>query len=129
MATRTFYIPDLIKLSNWPWPAILSPHYESVRRASQEWMESYKLLPSEALDAFNRCDFALIMSYTNHFATEEHVRIAADICQWYFLYDEFSDVMDTSATRELSDTLLLAMRNPYDPLPAGSHKLGVLTQE
>lgn len=108
--SRSFYIPDLIKLSKWPWPAALSPYYESVRKASQEWMESYNLLPSEALDAFNRCDFAMIMAYTNHFATEEHLRITADLCQWYFLYDESSDVMDGPAARALSDTLLLAMR-------------------
>lgn len=110
MSSRSFYIPDLIELSKWPWPAVLSPYYDSVRHASQKWMESYNLLPAESLDAFNRCDFAMIMSYTNSFATEEHVRIAADICQWYFLYDESSDVMDGPATRELSDTLLLAMR-------------------
>jgi len=125
----TFTIPNLIELAKWPFPVVRNPHYESVHRASTEWMESYHLLKAEALDAFNRCDFPLVMSLTNPYVTEEHLRIAADICQWFFLYDEFSDVMDGVGTKALSDTLVLSMRNPFDPLPAGSHKLGELTQD
>lgn len=48
---------------------------------------------------------------------------------FYFVYDEYTDVMDRKGVRELSDIVMDALQNPHTPRPDGESVVGELARQ
>lgn len=51
---KMFYLPDT--MANWPWPRLISPHYEAVKIEAEAWFRSFKAVDPGTLKEFNKCD-------------------------------------------------------------------------
>jgi Delta6-protoilludene synthase len=47
----------------------------------------------------------------------------------FFVYDEYTDVMDVDGAREVARIVGDAFRNPSTPRPPGEHFLGELSRQ
>jgi len=107
----TITLPDLS--AGWPWERTINPHFESAAAASLEWLESYHVLEPKAQAAFNRCKFALLASLAYPLVDAEHLRLSCDLMNWFFVFDEVTDIENGEAARETSDICIGALRCVY----------------
>lgn len=59
----------------------------------------------------------------------EHVRIASDMINLIFLFDDHTDELDASKTQAWVDIALDAMKNPATPRPEGEGFIGELFRQ
>ena len=102
------FLPDLTV--NWPFERTQNPYYESALAASIQWVESFRALDPKAQNKFNRCKFALLTSLAYPRVGPDHLRLACDLMNWFFVFDEISDVADGPFVRELAATLVGILR-------------------
>ncbi|KAF5335276.1 hypothetical protein D9758_016241 [Tetrapyrgos nigripes] len=123
---ETFTLPDL--LENWPFDHTPNPHDEIVRE-SAEWTESYKAFNEKAQEAFNRCNFGYFASLAYARAKGGHYRVACDLMNLFFVFDELSDeATGEEAARQAAD-IMNALRHPEVIPPEGDSILGAMTRD
>ena len=44
-------------LEDWPWPRVINPLYEEVKKESDAWFQSFKALSGRSQYAFDKCNF------------------------------------------------------------------------
>ncbi|KAF9528055.1 terpenoid synthase [Crepidotus variabilis] len=127
MSQQRFTLPDI--LLNWPSASHISPFYEDAKRASSTWVESFSPFDRKGQDAFNACDLNLLaaLAYSNRNA--EFVRVGCDFMNLIFVFDEYTDVAEPIVARQLTETVLDAMRNPKKTSRHGEHLLGEMTRQ
>jgi hypothetical protein len=47
----------------------------------------------------------------------------------FYIFDEFTDKVDSKATRAYAEIVVGALRNPHFERPAGESKLGEITRQ
>ncbi|KAF3761522.1 terpenoid synthase [Cryphonectria parasitica EP155] len=124
MAVR---ISDL--LVDWPWTRKVSPFYEECRRESWAWFEGFKAFSPKAQKAFYEGDFSLLAAMAYPTIDKEGLRVACDLMQVFFAFDEYSDVSDEIDTRKQADALIDALQNPVAPRPEGEWIGGEITRQ
>ncbi|KAG1793407.1 isoprenoid synthase domain-containing protein [Suillus plorans] len=90
---KTIYLPDT--MVNWPWPRTINPHYEDVKAEVNASFRDFKALSPNSQEAFNKCDF-------------EHFRIACDLMNLFFIYDEYTDFENDALTKNMADIVFWA---------------------
>ncbi|CAA7262204.1 unnamed protein product [Cyclocybe aegerita] len=123
MSEQQYTLPDL--LQNWPWNRHLSPYYEEAKRESSAWVESFKPFDQDGQRAF---DAYLLASLTYSHGSREFVRLGCDLMNFYFVYDEYTDVSDSAVADRLANIVIDAMRNPENSSQSGDHLLGKMTK-
>lgn len=108
MPPTTVTLPNLA--AGWPIERRINPHFESVAADSLKWLESYNAFRPKAQASFNRCKFALLAALSYPLVDAEHLRLACDLMNWFFVFDEYTDVTNGDATREISDITIGALR-------------------
>ncbi|KAF9033606.1 isoprenoid synthase domain-containing protein [Panaeolus papilionaceus] len=123
------YIPDL--LVNWPWKKIRNPHLASVEGASVQWIESLELFESKQLRKFKSCKFDLLGALVGPLDTPEHLRIVCDLMNFYFAYDEYTDVTDKETARKITEDVMNILRGEEidSDAPHSCKPLNKMTQE
>ncbi|THH07387.1 hypothetical protein EW146_g9336, partial [Bondarzewia mesenterica] len=122
-----FHLPDV--LAHWPWVRSINPLYEEVRDESAAWVESFKLFSEKAQKAFNRCDFSLLAALGYPDFDKDRLRTCADVMNFFFIFDAFSDVEDEVGVRAQRDIIMDALKNPHKPRPEGESILGEITRQ
>jgi hypothetical protein len=59
----------------------------------------------------------------------ELVRSTCDLMHLFFVYDEYTDVMDRESAPEIADIVIDALRNPSVPRPPNECFLGELSRQ
>ncbi|KAK1834411.1 terpenoid synthase [Podospora conica] len=126
-ATQWIRIPD--NLAAWPWPRAVNPHMEECSAASDAWLQQFNVFSPRAQAAFNRCQFGLLASLGYPTLNKDGCRVACDLMNLFFVFDEKSDVADEHETRYQADCIMDALRNPEKPRPAGEWVGGLITQQ
>jgi hypothetical protein len=103
---------------------------ESVASASFQWLESFNAFTPKAQAKFNCCKFPLLAALAYPDVDAEHLRLACDLMNFFFAFDEYTDVTDGDATREIANMVVDIFRDPVKPLPESSKALplGELTR-
>ncbi|KAH7930432.1 terpenoid synthase [Leucogyrophana mollusca] len=110
-----FYFPDT--MAAWPWPRTINSHFEEVKVASDTWFRNFKAFSPQSQKSFDRCDFDRFGALAYPRASKEHLRTACDLIKVFFVIDEYTDVENATATREMVEVVLDALKNPYTPRP------------
>lgn len=58
----------------------------------------------------------------------DFVRLGCDLMNFYFVYDEYTDVGDVSVAKTLASTVISAMKNP-EAKHDNPHILGEMTRQ
>ncbi|THU98276.1 terpenoid synthase [Dendrothele bispora CBS 962.96] len=117
-AQTYFTLPDL--LSNWPFDHEANP---------AQWTESYGAFDERAQDAFNRCNFGYFASLAYTRAREGHYRVACDLMNLFFVFDELSDEASGDIAAQQAVDIMNALRYP-DVIPSGGDSvLGAMTRD
>lgn len=107
MITR-IQLPDL--LAEWPFMPTFNPYHDIVCEESSKWIESYHAFDAKAQSAFNRCNFGFFATLAYPHADPAHFRVACDLMNYFFVFDEFSDRTDGASVREMSAIIKDALR-------------------
>ncbi|KAF9481630.1 terpenoid synthase [Pholiota conissans] len=126
MSEIQYRIPDL--LQSWPWGRLLSPYYADAKRESSAWVESFRPFDRRGQKSFNACDLNLLASLTYSNRNKEFVRLGCDLMNFYFVYDEYTDVADPIFAGKIASMVIEAMRYPDRCSPA-SHILVGMTRD
>ncbi|KAI0675633.1 terpenoid synthase [Trametes maxima] len=125
--SRLIQLPNT--MSSWPMPRRVNPLYEEVSARSAEWVRSFQAFSLESQRAFDLCDFGLLASLAYPNVDEDHLRVGCDLMNVFFVFDEYTDVMDASGTQELADIIIDAVKNPGRPRPSGESVVGEITRQ
>ncbi|PPR02301.1 hypothetical protein CVT24_011639 [Panaeolus cyanescens] len=113
MSSTQFRLPVL--LLNWPWTRRLSPHYEQAKRDSSAWVESFKPFGAKGQRAFNACDLNLLASLAYSARDDpDFIRLGCDLMNFYFVYDEYTDIATPEEAGRLASTVITAMKTPSE---------------
>ncbi|KAK7448143.1 hypothetical protein VKT23_013902 [Stygiomarasmius scandens] len=121
-----FTLPDL--LDNWPFDHNPNPNDDIVQQ-SAKWTESYDAFDAKAQDAFNRCNFGYFSSLAYSRASGLHYRVACDLMNLFFVFDELSDEASGDVAAQQAADIMNALRHP-DIIPTeGDSILGAMTRD
>ncbi|PPQ64032.1 hypothetical protein CVT24_008845 [Panaeolus cyanescens] len=108
-----YTIPDL--LSTWPWQRVINADLENVRGDSVKWIESLGLFEPRQLAKFKRCDFDLLGALIGRLDSKDHLRILCDLMNFYFAFDEYTDVTDEQTARVITGDVMNILRGQKVP--------------
>ncbi|KAH9923432.1 terpenoid synthase [Epithele typhae] len=116
-------------LAVWPYPRRINPHYETVSLESATWFRGFHAFNSCSQRAFDSCDFDLLTALTYPSLSKEHLRVASDTMNAFFVFDEYTDTLPGDSVRVLADITMDAMLHPEKPRPATESILGEITRQ
>ncbi|KAH8585340.1 terpenoid synthase [Bisporella sp. PMI_857] len=124
---QSIYIPDT--MAHWPWPRSINPNYEVCMAESNVWLKTFDVFTPKAQAAFSRCEFGLLASLGYPKLNKDGCRVACDLMNLFFVFDEKSDLSGEHETRYQADCIMDALRNPHKLRPEGEWIGGRVTQE
>ncbi|KAF8174884.1 terpenoid synthase [Pholiota molesta] len=129
MVEIQYRIPDLLR--SWPWERRLSPYYVDAKRESSAWVESFHPFDQRGQKAFNACDLSTLAilyhtSYSDIY--RQFVRLGCDLMNFYFVYDEYTDVADPVSAEHMANMVMEVMKYPKEQSHA-SHILVDMAQQ
>lgn len=71
----------------------------------------------------------ILMTFCYSAALSAFVRLGCDLMNFYFIYDEYTDIADEHAASQMAQSVLDVMKNPGAELDASSHLLARMTKE
>jgi len=116
-------------LTVWPWERRLNPHYPEVKAESDAWVQSFKPFEPEEQKKFDLCNLSLLACLTYQMTDKDLARLGCDLMNFYFVYDEYTDVMDKDGAQRAHDIVMDAFRNPSVPRPQGESFLGEMARQ
>jgi len=118
-----------IPLANWPWQRRLNPHYLEVKAESDAWVQSFHPFEPKEQKKFDLCNLSLLACLTYQMDNRDLARLGCDLMNFYFVYDEYTDVMDKAGAQHIADIVMDAFRNPTTPRPEGESFLGEMARQ
>ncbi|PPQ85717.1 hypothetical protein CVT25_002468 [Psilocybe cyanescens] len=115
MSSTQFIIPDL--LVNWPWLRVIDPNLQQVTDEANEWVESLDLFDPSQFKKFKGCDFNRLGALVGHLQGKEHLRISCDLMNFYFAFDEYTDLADKDEAMKISKDVMNTFKHtevPFD---------------
>lgn len=85
----------------------------------------FRYIPTAA----HTCNQGLIASLAYPLASKEHLRTGCDLMNFFFVFDEYTDLEDEHQVRVLSDIVMDALRNPGVPRPEGECIIGEIARQ
>ncbi|KAI0056034.1 terpenoid synthase [Artomyces pyxidatus] len=122
-----FRLPDT--LAGWPWPRAINPYHDEVKAECEKWVHSFNALGPKSQVAFDQCNICLLGSLSNPHLDRESLRTACEVLILSFLFDEFTDRVNSDQAREYGDIVMDALRNPHKPRPKGECILGEIFRQ
>ncbi|KAF4609589.1 hypothetical protein D9613_012270 [Agrocybe pediades] len=108
-----FIIPDL--LSTWPWQRVSNPMWREIDEQANAWVQSFGLFEPSQFEKFKMCDFNLLGSMIGTVETKDHLRISCDLMNFYFAFDEYTDMASKDEARKIARDVMDAFRNTEKP--------------
>ncbi|KAF7373866.1 Terpene cyclase [Mycena sanguinolenta] len=110
-ATQTIYLPNPLKDVSWPWGRRMNPFYDEVKKEADNWFLSLECFDEKSTNSFVRCDFARMAALCYPDMTREEYRVACDMFTLFFVFDEFTDIVDGKGAQELADLTVQPLKN------------------
>ncbi|KAF9556629.1 terpenoid synthase [Agrocybe pediades] len=108
MTTQEYLIPDLLR--EWPWERKLHPSYPEIKAEVSAWIESLRPFSRRGQKAYNDCDFNLLASLTySAREAKDFLRVGCDLMNFYFVYDEFTDISHPQEAEKLAEEVIRVM--------------------
>ncbi|KAF8159217.1 terpenoid synthase [Crassisporium funariophilum] len=104
-----YTIPDL--LATWPWPQSKNPLLDEVSQESTAWVKSMNLFEPAQFKKFNSCNFNLLAAFVGPLESKAHLRSACDLMNFYFAFDEYTDMADKNEAMKIADDVMDAFRH------------------
>ncbi|KAJ7879303.1 isoprenoid synthase domain-containing protein, partial [Mycena olivaceomarginata] len=116
-------LPDIHE--RWPFTVIHSKWEAAVSAESIAWIESLCILSGPRLKPFRAANFGALASIVYyHFTDPRHYRVACDLVNLLFVFDDLSDQLSAQDARAVAATSMDALRNWEIPRAAGEHPVG-----
>ncbi|PPQ72274.1 hypothetical protein CVT26_006495 [Gymnopilus dilepis] len=122
-----YTLPDL--LAEFPWPRHLSEHYEECKAESTAWTESYRAFDKVSLKTVDLGDFNLLACLTYGPRDKELIRLGCDLMNLFYVFDEYTDVLDGSGAEKLREIMMDAFKNPEKERPADELPVGAMARD
>ncbi|KJA16009.1 hypothetical protein HYPSUDRAFT_148365 [Hypholoma sublateritium FD-334 SS-4] len=108
-----YIIPDL--LSSWPWPRAKNPALDlNLEDEANAWVASLELFEPRQLDKFKACQF-------------NYLRISCDLMNFYFAFDEYTDVVSGDEVMTIVADVIQAFRDRE--IPEGNSKIKEMARQ
>nr|8GY0_A Chain A, Terpene synthase [Agrocybe pediades]8GY0_B Chain B, Terpene synthase [Agrocybe pediades] len=107
------YIPDL--LITWPWQKVRNPLLQEVQDEANEWVKSFVLFEPEQFEKFKACDFNLLGALVGPLGTKEELRISCDLMNFYFAFDEYTDLASADEAKVIARDVMESFRHTDKP--------------
>ncbi|KAJ6457616.1 isoprenoid synthase domain-containing protein [Mycena sanguinolenta] len=115
-------LPDIHE--RWPFAASYNRQEAATSAESIAWIESLGVLSDRRLKQFKLADFGGLASIAySHFTHADHYRVACDMINLLFVFDDFSDPLSPQSALNIAATSLDALRNWETPTPYGEHPI------
>ncbi|KDR79494.1 hypothetical protein GALMADRAFT_223690 [Galerina marginata CBS 339.88] len=108
-----FTIPDL--LITWPWQEITNPMLHEVDAEANEWVQSLNLFEPKQFEKFKACNFNLLGSLVGPLPSRDHLRVSCDLMNFYFAFDEYTDMANKDEAMRIARDVMQAFRNTDTP--------------
>ncbi|KAJ7164196.1 isoprenoid synthase domain-containing protein [Mycena filopes] len=120
---RVLHLPDIH--DQWPFPVARSPWESEASTESVAWIESLRILPDRQLQRLCKADYGGLaaIAYAN-FTQLEHLRVACDLVNLLFVFDDLTDEMSGAEAEALAGISLDALRDWQTPRPQEEHPVG-----
>jgi len=122
-----YIIPDL--LTTWPWKRVLNPKLAEVKDDAIAWVKSLALFEPAQLQKFNACDFNLLAALVGPVLGKEHLRITCDLMNFYFAFDEYTDVANKTEASQIAHDVMDAIRRKEASVQLPHGKITTMAQE
>lgn len=106
-STTEIILPDL--LAEWPFETKPNP-LQNIVADSAKWVESFGAFSPRAQIAFNRCKFGIFSSLAYSKAGPDHFRVACDLMNLFFVFDEKSDEASGQEVAQQAADIMDALR-------------------
>ncbi|KAJ3561398.1 hypothetical protein NP233_g10215 [Leucocoprinus birnbaumii] len=116
-------------LNQWPWPRLLSEHFQDAKAESTAWVEAFRPFQGRALQSFRECGCSLLASLTYSPREKELIRLGCDLMHLFFIFDEYTDVEDHSGARVIYHTIKGIFENPSDLGPRKENCLYAIARD
>jgi hypothetical protein len=122
-----YFIPDL--LVTWPWKRLINPSLAEVKDESNAWVKSLALFEPSQLRKFNACDFNLLAALVAPQQDKDHLRITCDLMNFYFAFDEYTDVANKTEASKITKDVMDAFRRRDASVHSSHGKITSMAQE
>ncbi|KAJ6563922.1 terpenoid synthase [Mycena capillaripes] len=122
--TTEIILPDL--LAHWPFETKPNP-LQNIVADSAAWVESLGAFSPRDQLAFNRCKFGIFSSLAYAKAGPDHFRVACDLMNLFFVFDEKSDEASGQKVAQQAADIMNALRNSGEFI-ADESILGAMTR-
>ncbi|PPQ93592.1 hypothetical protein CVT25_005472 [Psilocybe cyanescens] len=110
---RQYVIPDL--LITWPWPRAINSSLTEVDEEANAWVQSLDLFDSAQFKKFKACNFNLLGALVGPLRSKEHLRISCDLMNFYFAFDEYTDLANREEAIKIAKDVMHAFRDTATP--------------
>jgi len=107
-----YFLPDL--LVTWPWKRVFNPMLDEVRDDANAWVESLALFEPSQMKKFEACNFNHLAALIGPLPSKEHLRITCDLMNFYFAFDEYTDVANKTEATKIANDVMGAFRDRKD---------------
>ncbi|KAH9476332.1 Sesquiterpene synthase Agr8 [Psilocybe cubensis] len=111
--TRQYFIPDL--LATWPWPRSINASLSEVEEEANAWVQSLELFDPSQFKKFKACNFNLLGALIGPLRSKDHLRISCDLMNFYFAFDEYTDLANREEALQISKDVMDAFRDTSKP--------------
>ncbi|KAJ7304569.1 isoprenoid synthase domain-containing protein [Mycena albidolilacea] len=116
-------LPDIHE--RWSFTVAHSRSEATISDESTAWIESLGILSGPRMKAFRAANFGYFTAIVyGHFTDARHHRVACDLVNLLFVFDDLSDELPAQDTRTVAAISLDALCNWKMPRVAGEHPVG-----
>ncbi|KAG6889178.1 hypothetical protein C0995_003089 [Termitomyces sp. Mi166 len=123
-----FILPDI--LAEWPWKRNIHPLSGSqVKAEATVWIQSFNGFTLRVQRTFDVSNTHLLASLAYPMEDKDIFRVGCDLMNWFFLFDETTDILAPHKVQELAHIVTDALHNPDKTRPAGECVIGEATRQ
>ncbi|KAG6867501.1 hypothetical protein C0993_001988 [Termitomyces sp. T159_Od127] len=128
VSNAVFTLPDI--LAAWPWERKINPcSNPEIKIKSSAWIQSFMASTPHLRQAFECGDFYLLASLAYPLEDEGVFRVGCDLMNWFYFYDESTDVATPQQVQEFAIASMEAFRNPEEARPVDECVIGEATRQ
>ncbi|KAJ7766583.1 isoprenoid synthase domain-containing protein [Mycena olivaceomarginata] len=122
-AGQTVHLPDPLG-DMWPWGRRINPSYDEVKKEADDWFTSLKCFDEKDSAEFVRCNFALLAALCYPELDKEEFRLTCDMFTLFFVFDQYTDVVDGKGAQELAHLALKPLKDLDAECAEDEHTVG-----
>jgi len=93
----------------------MNPMLQEVDKEANEWVQSLHLFDPPQFKKFKACNFNLLGALVGNLESKEHLRISCDLMNFYFAFDEYTDLANKDEAMKIASDVMEAFRHTQVP--------------